>query len=400
MAPAQPAECVRVVVRCRPLNSKESAEGRARIVDVDAGARSVSLRAPAPSGDAPKAFTFDATFDCGAAQRDVYDNAAAAIVNSVLSGYNGTVFAYGQTGTGKTHTMEGTPDDPGIIPSAFDHIFGAIQGSENKQYLVRASFLEIYNEEVRDLLSKSPKEKLEVKEHKDSGVYVKGLNAFVVKSVPEIRNVLEVRAHGRMGACMGACMHARMRLPAVHAAACSCARLHAHACACMGQCSSRLMCYTACAHAPSSITHTQVGKKNRSVGATLMNQDSSRSHSVFTITVECIEQGPAAVSVCVCGGGCCGCAGCSGSASRECPATAAAAAGSCTRPASSMLYARPPAHLNLIAPHACTAFIPHRTATSVWASSTWWTWRAASDSPKRAPQVCAPLPLLGVTVIR
>ena len=113
-----------------------------------------------------------------------------------MEGYNGTIFAYGQTGTGKTHTMEGapTPELQGIIPNAFEYIFSAIQDSANMQYLVRASFLEIYNEEIRDLLSKSPKDKLELKEHKDSGIYVKGLNAFVVKSVPEIRNVLEVRA--------------------------------------------------------------------------------------------------------------------------------------------------------------------------------------------------------------
>ncbi|GBF99862.1 kinesin-ii motor subunit [Raphidocelis subcapitata] len=238
MAPA-PSECVRVVVRCRPLNERETAEGRQRIVEIDVAAASVALRPPggAPGGNGAdagahqqRAFTFDAAFDWASTQAEVYENAAAAIVNSVLQGYNGTVFAYGQTGTGKTHTMEGAAADAGaagIIPRAFDHIFGAIEGSEGKQYLVRASFLEIYNEEVRDLLSKSPKERLELKEHKDTGVYVKGLNAFVVKSVAEIRAVLEV------------------------------------------------------------------GKKNRSVGATLMNQDSSRSHSVFTITVECIEQGPA-----------------------------------------------------------------------------------------------------------
>jgi hypothetical protein len=200
MAPA-PAECVRVVVRCRPLNAKENAEGRERIVEVDPATAQVSLRAPggaAAGPDAPRAFTFDAAFDCDSSQLEVYENAAQGIVNSVLGGYNGTIFAYGQTGTGKTHTMEGAsaggPAERGIIPNAFEHIFAAIQGSENRQYLVRASYLEIYNEEIRDLLSKNPKERLELKEHKDAGVYVKGLTAFVVKSVPEIRNVLEVRA--------------------------------------------------------------------------------------------------------------------------------------------------------------------------------------------------------------
>lgn len=66
------------------------------------------------------------------------------------------------------------------------------QVSEQQQFLVRASFLEIYNEEVRDLLSKNPKNKLELKERKEQGVYVKGLNSFVVKSVGEITSVLEV----------------------------------------------------------------------------------------------------------------------------------------------------------------------------------------------------------------
>jgi kinesin family protein 3/17 len=157
----------------------------------------LTLRNPqGDSSEAPKTFTFDALFDWESTQKEVYDSTARSIVNSVLEGYNGTIFAYGQTGTGKTHTMDGYSDDPeqqGIIPNSFVHIFSAIENSSNVQYLVRASFLEIYNEEIRDLLSKSPKEKLDLKEQKDSGVYVKGLNAFVVKSIPEIRNVLEVR---------------------------------------------------------------------------------------------------------------------------------------------------------------------------------------------------------------
>lgn len=159
------------------------------------------LTNPNPSaGEPPKAFTFDTVFDESVSQREVYDATARPIVESVLDGYNGTIFAYGQTGTGKTHTMEGapTPELQGIIPNSFSHVFEAIQGSANRQYLVRASFLEIYNEEIRDLLSKNPKDKLELKETKESGVYVKGLNAFVVKSVPEIKNVLEVRPAGAL----------------------------------------------------------------------------------------------------------------------------------------------------------------------------------------------------------
>lgn len=80
--------------------------------------------------------------------------------------------------------------------------------SEQQQFLVRASFLEIYNEEVRDLLSKNPKNKLELKERKEQGVYVKGLNSFVVKSVAEITSVLEVCG----GVCPSACTHKSMNV--------------------------------------------------------------------------------------------------------------------------------------------------------------------------------------------
>ena len=105
-----------------------------------------------------------------------------------MQGFNGTIFAYGQTGTGKTHTMDGapTPELQGLIPNSFEHIFSEVDSSEGMQWMVRASYLEIYNEEVRDLLSKDPTAQLELKENPDSGVYVKGLNAFVVRSSVEL----------------------------------------------------------------------------------------------------------------------------------------------------------------------------------------------------------------------
>jgi kinesin family protein 3/17 len=145
-------ECVRVVVRCRPLNGKETADGRQRIVDMDIGTGAVTLHNPkADAAEPPKAFTFDAVFPAECTQREVYDKAARPIVASALEGYNGTIFAYGQTGTGKTHTMDGlpTPDGQGIIPNSFDHVFSEVENSASgKQWMVRASFLEIYNEEV------------------------------------------------------------------------------------------------------------------------------------------------------------------------------------------------------------------------------------------------------------
>lgn len=85
--------------------------------------------------------------------------------------------------------MEGVRKDlhlRGVIPNAFDHIFSNIELTEGKEFLVRASYLEIYMEEIRDLLAKNQKQKLLLKEKPDSGVYVKDLSSFVVKSVKEI----------------------------------------------------------------------------------------------------------------------------------------------------------------------------------------------------------------------
>ena len=223
------AESVKVVVRCRPMNGTERGAGRVRVVEMDPGGGQVLVRDPkGAAGEPPKAFTFDMVYNWESTQKQVYDNTARGIVNSTMEGYNGTIFAYGQTGTGKSHTMEGQrePQDLwGIIPRSFNHIFDAIDGAEDTDFLVRASYLEIYNEDVRDLLAKNAHNKLELKESVDTGVYVKDLTAFVVKNVAEITNVLNV------------------------------------------------------------------GQKNRSVGATKMNLNSSRSHSIFTITVEQSSRG-------------------------------------------------------------------------------------------------------------
>jgi hypothetical protein len=146
-------ECVRVVVRCRPLFGKEINDGRQKIVTMDINTGAVALQNPkADAGEPPKSFTFDNVFDERCTQREIYEKAARPIVASVMEGYNGTIFAYGQTGTGKTHTMDGqpTPEGQGIIPNSFDHVFNDVEGSgDGVQWMVRASFLEIYNEEVR-----------------------------------------------------------------------------------------------------------------------------------------------------------------------------------------------------------------------------------------------------------
>lgn len=107
-----------------------------------------------------KDFVFDYVFGIDARQESIYESCGYSLVENALDGYNGTIFAYGQTGAGKTFTMVGDYKDPdvkGIIPRAFDHIISAIQVSESRQYVVRASFIEIYNEDIMDLLEEKKK---------------------------------------------------------------------------------------------------------------------------------------------------------------------------------------------------------------------------------------------------
>lgn len=219
---------MKVVVRCRPMNQKEIAQGHQRIIEMNVKKGTIEINNPAKKEEVPRMFTYDSVYDWNSKQIDLYDETFRQLVDSVLEGYNGTIFAYGQTGTGKTFTMEGVRSDPilrGVIPNSFEHIFTHIARTQNQQYLVRASYLEIYQEDIRDLLSKDQSRRLELKERPDTGVYVKDLQSFVCKSVKEIEHVMNV------------------------------------------------------------------GNQNRAVGATNMNEHSSRSHAIFIITIECSEPG-------------------------------------------------------------------------------------------------------------
>ncbi|KAL0969770.1 hypothetical protein UPYG_G00232080 [Umbra pygmaea] len=226
MSRQKQCESVKVVVRCRPFMREETVNDN--ILDVNTKLGQITLRNPRASPEElMKSFTFDAVYDYESKQCDIYDDTVRPLVDSVLQGFNGTIFAYGQTGTGKTYTMLGMPTDNerGIIPNSFNHIFTQISRSQNQQYLVRASYLEIYREEIRDLLCKDNNKKLDLKENPDSGVYVKDLSSVVTKNVLEIEHVMNL------------------------------------------------------------------GDQSRSVGFTNMNERSSRSHAIFMITVECSERG-------------------------------------------------------------------------------------------------------------
>ena len=219
------SETVKVAVRVRPMNKREQEENSQVCVDVDPTNNQISVNSPKHE---TKTFQFDYVYPMSSTQREVYDQVAFPIVESIFQGYNGTIFAYGQTGCGKTFTMMGVVNDPnlrGVIPNAFEHIFGYINSEgSSKKFLVRCSFVEIYNEEVRDLLGNNSNKALEVREDPKKGTFVKGLSYYPLKNTDEIVKCLDK------------------------------------------------------------------GNANRHVGATSMNDKSSRSHSLFTVYVE-IEEG-------------------------------------------------------------------------------------------------------------
>ncbi|OCK82299.1 kinesin-domain-containing protein [Lepidopterella palustris CBS 459.81] len=209
---------IKVVARFRPQNKVEIASGGEPIVEFK-----TEDTCNIQSKEAAGAFTFDRVFDMASRQSDVFDFSIRPTVDDILNGYNGTVFAYGQTGAGKSYTMMGSDIDDdagkGIIPRIVEQIFASILSSPgNIEYTVRVSYMEIYMERIRDLLAPQ-NDNLPVHEEKNRGVYVKGLLEIYVSSVPE---VYEVMRRGGMA---------------------------------------------------------------RAVAATNMNQESSRSHSIFVITV-------------------------------------------------------------------------------------------------------------------
>ncbi|CAB1421305.1 unnamed protein product [Pleuronectes platessa] len=212
---ADPAECtIKVMCRFRPLNSSEVTRGD-RFIPKFPGDETVVI--------ASKPYAFDRVMGSNTTQEQVYNACAQKIVKDVLDGYNGTIFAYGQTSSGKTHTMEGNlhdTDGMGIIPRIVQDIFNYIYSmDENLEFHIKVSYFEIYLDKIRDLLDVS-KTNLSVHEDKNRVPYVKGCTERFVCSPEEVMDTIDE------------------------------------------------------------------GKSNRHVAVTNMNEHSSRSHSIFLINVK------------------------------------------------------------------------------------------------------------------
>ena len=195
------ADAIRVCVRVRPTSDTGSCGGDgssgSNVWDVEGNTiRYHGGGGGLEEGYAAAAHTVDSVCGVESGTQALYDSCVRDLIECVTEGINGTVFAYGQTGSGKTYTMSGSAEEPGVVPMAVGDIFAAVdRQQESREFLLRCSYMEIYNEEINDLLSgpnATGGKKLQVLE--TNGVpYVAGLTEEVVTS-PE--HVMEVLARG------------------------------------------------------------------------------------------------------------------------------------------------------------------------------------------------------------
>ncbi|KAH9680274.1 kinesin-like protein KIN-7O [Citrus sinensis] len=172
-------ERIHVTVRARPLSPEDAKSSPWRIVGN-------SIVIPNHSSK----FEFDRIFDQDCKTLEVYEARTRDIVAAAVRGFNGTVFAYGQTNSGKTHTMRGSLTEPGVIPRAVHDLFDIIQGEVDREFLLRMSYMEIYNEDINDLLAPDHR-KLQIHESLERGIYVAGLREEIVASPQQVLNLMD-----------------------------------------------------------------------------------------------------------------------------------------------------------------------------------------------------------------
>ncbi|NXY47531.1 KIF19 protein, partial [Ceuthmochares aereus] len=137
-----------------------------------------------------KTFVFDMVFDHRATQEEVYMSTTKSLIEGVISGYNATIFAYGPTGAGKTYTMLGMDSEPGIYIRALDDLFKALEAAtEEMHYTVSMSYLEIYNEVIRDLLNPSSGF-LDLREDSRGNIQIAGITEVSTRNAQEIMQLL------------------------------------------------------------------------------------------------------------------------------------------------------------------------------------------------------------------
>ncbi|CAG2102543.1 unnamed protein product [Medioppia subpectinata] len=198
---------VRVAIRIRPQLPKE-------VIDMCKTCTRVTPTEPQVWLGADKAFTYDHVFDYNSKQEFIYEDCVKKLINGCFEGYNATVLAYGQTGSGKTYSMGtgfdvgSTSEEKGIIPRAVEHLFNGINERQREarerrepipEFKVNAQFLELYNEDIIDLLSDERSKHSQIKIHEDSsgGIYINGVNTKSVQTVEDTLQCLKMGALSR-----------------------------------------------------------------------------------------------------------------------------------------------------------------------------------------------------------
>ena len=182
-------ERVKVYVRVRPHTEEEiRSTGRETIVEcIDSVRNSLFIRKESEK----KQFSYDSVFDPYITQKEVFNKLAKPVVDSVLEGYNGTILAYGQSGTGKTHTMIGGSGElKGIIPRCMKQIFTSIKASSTHNFSVKVGFLQLYMEALQDLIRPDQNSPIRIREDNEEGTFLSGISWIDVTNTAECMNIL------------------------------------------------------------------------------------------------------------------------------------------------------------------------------------------------------------------
>ncbi|KAM7516964.1 hypothetical protein LguiA_006547 [Lonicera macranthoides] len=186
--------CVAVRVR-PPVNEEEATNGSSSSSSsywkVEDNRISLHRSLGGTPLSAALSYTFDHVFDQGSSNATVYELLTKDIIHAAVQGFNGTAFAYGQTSSGKTFTMNGSDNDPGIVHRAVKDIFRKIEMITDREFLIRVSYMEIYNEDINDLFAVE-NQKLQIHESLERGVFVAGLREEIVNSAEQVLKLIQL----------------------------------------------------------------------------------------------------------------------------------------------------------------------------------------------------------------
>ena len=185
-----------VAVRCRPLNQKEKEISRYETINIIQRKLIILkdpnyLNNPNNSRSKHQSLAFDYVFDKFESQKQIFNNTTKFLIDGIINGFNATVFAYGATGSGKTYTMLGNEENEGIMPLTLKELFNKIKNYPNRMYKIKLCYLEIYNENIKDLLLNG-NDNLDLREDPNRGIIINNITEIEVKSAEHILSILKM----------------------------------------------------------------------------------------------------------------------------------------------------------------------------------------------------------------